>query len=109
MAELANKLVGKTVSLICFGEYVAFIHFGESDHCRIESEAMLIDSAGNNFKLFPVPTHEAILMPLGLEVNDIIIDNNITIQLSNEINIIISLSDGYESMSFNINNEVEYH
>ncbi|MDK2761042.1 MAG: hypothetical protein KYX64_06750 [Sphingopyxis sp.] len=109
MTKLSEKLVGKAITLVCFGEYVGFIHMGDKDHCRIESETVIIGKGGNEHALFPEPAQGALPLVLGAKVEAIAIDNTVTISLDNGHKIRAALTDGYETIMLSVDGQSEVY
>jgi len=109
MTKLSEKLVGKAVTLICFGEYVGFIHIGDNDHCRIESGATIVDRDGNQRALFPEPSQGALASILGANVRSITIDKAFSASLDNGSIITAPLQEGYESIMLSVGGQSEVY
>lgn len=109
MSKLSEKLVGKPITLICFGEYVGFIHVGDHDHCRIESETVLINSEGFHRAIFPEPDHGVLSSMLGSTVKAVSIGKTIDLILNCGSIIQVNLKHGYESVMLNVGGDSEIY
>lgn len=102
-------MVGKAITLVCFGEYVGFIHIGDNDHCRIESEAVIVRSDGEERTVFPEPAQGALSSILGAKVEGISIDETIRISLDNGFIIKATLTTGYETIMLTVDGQSEVY
>lgn len=109
MSKLSDILIGQSISLVCFGEYVGFIHFGEDGHCRIETETIVIDESGNERAILPEPSQGVLTLVLGGQVQGIVIDSSFKIVLDNGSTIKAALMPGYESVTLSVNGEMEIY
>lgn len=105
MTEFLEKLASQDITLVCFGEYVGFIHFGVDDHCRIEGEAVIVSNKGGEVALFPEPALGALPMVLGKKIESVRIDENFNILLENGHIVRATLSRGYESVTLKIDGQ----
>ena len=109
MTKLSEKLVGKAVTLVCFGEYVGFIHIGDNDHCRIESGAMIVNKDGHRRTLFPERSQGVLASILGANVRSLTIDKAFSVTLDNGVTITAPLNEGYESVMLSVGGQSEVH
>ena len=109
MTILSEKLVGKEVTLVCFGEYVGFIHFGDEVRCRIETEAVIVCENGSEICLFPDPAKGALPLIVGKTVKSVSIDERVRILFDEGSLIQAALNVGYESVTLDIEDQTEFY
>lgn len=107
MTKLVDALVGQTVSLICLGEYVGFLHFQDGNYCSFEVEAKLVENNGAERPLLPDPSTGSVRRVLGKTVQAAVVaDGTLSIDFE-ECVVRAVLMPGYESVSIRIGENEE--
>lgn len=109
MTIFSEKLVGKEVTLVCFGEYVGFIHFGDEVHCRIETEAVIVCENGSEICLFPDPAPGALPLIVGKTVKSVSVDERFRVFFDTDVIVQATLNEGYESVMLNSKDQTEVY
>jgi len=103
-----NEIVGKRINMICFSEFVNYIHFDEKTHIRVESSSYLYNDKSEKTGLFPFPSGNSIEALMGNRINGFSISEDIIkFDIENGLELIIELNYGYESVSINVDGNVE--
>lgn len=100
MTDILKSLIGKQISLVCFGEYVCFVHIGDNDHIRFEGETNLIGGVIANRQLFPEPTGGVLKAIIGKTVESARAEKSEGFALSLEGGLTLRTPaiEGYESV-----------
>lgn len=109
MTKSFENLMGKEINLVCFGEYVGFIHIGGNDHFRIESDTVIVGPDGSERIIFPEPELGTLSSILGSKIKSAKFSNFFRLFLDNDSIIKVSINDGYESLMISIDGKSVFY
>jgi hypothetical protein len=87
----------RQITMICFAEYSCYVHLGEKDHLRIESQAKFVKE-DSTYELFPRVDSRALECLLGKEIVRVKEDERAVMLEIEGGGLWIRLDDGYESL-----------